>query len=84
MAVYMGAKNVVMLGFDCQHTGGHAHWHGNHPAGLGNAGSVNKWPAKFEALKRDIAGKAKVVNASRTSALTMFERVDLEQALAGT
>ena len=44
-------KRVVLLRYDCQHTGGQAHWHGDHPAGLGNAGSVGQWLQQFEALR---------------------------------
>lgn len=81
LAVRMGATRVVMLGYDCQHTGGRRHWHDDHPAPLGNAGTVERWPAKFEQLKRAMVGRAEIVNASRETALTMFPRVALEDAL---
>ncbi len=81
LAVLSGAERVIMLGFDCQKTGGQAHWHGDHPRGLGNAGSIEKWPAKFRALKSHIDGKANVINASRVTALDMFPRQSLEIAL---
>lgn len=82
LAVLAGSRRVVLLGYDCQHTGGKAHWHGDHPAPLGNAGSVAKWPEKF----RQVAAYARrrgctVVNATRDTALDMFERAPLEEAL---
>jgi hypothetical protein len=82
LAVMAGAKRVIMLGYDCQHTGGQTHWHGNHPPPLGNAGSVARWPAKFAQLAQYAARSGcTVVNASRETALTCFPRVQLEDEL---
>lgn len=81
LAVYLGARRIVLLGFDAQHTGGRAHWHADHPKGLGNAGSVAKWPEQFHQAAARLNG-AEVVNASRVTALTCFRRVSLEDALA--
>lgn len=82
LAVLSGAEKVIMLGYDCQKTDGKAHWHGDHPPTLGNAGAINKWPAKFHQLAAHVAGKATIINASRVTALDMFDRQPLEQALA--
>jgi len=84
LAMYRGAKRVVMLGYDCQHTGGKAHWHGNHPRGLGNAGSYRRWAESFVNLARDAARDGvEVINCSRETALTCFPRADLEATLKG-
>jgi hypothetical protein len=86
LAAKLGASRIVMLGYDCQHTGGKTHWHGNHPAGLGNAGSINgikgrpSWADQFKALKMNI--KVPITNASRETALTCFPRATLEESLA--
>lgn len=80
LAALGGAGRVLMLGFDCQHTGGMSHWHGNHPRSLGNAGQVDRWPAKFRELQRSI-GNVEVINASRVTALDVFPRMTLEDAL---
>ena len=80
LAVMFGARRIILLGYDCQHTGGKAHWHSDHPKGLGNAGSVDKWPAQF----REIAQKfstVDIVNCTRQTALTCFKRTDLESEL---
>lgn len=83
LAVLAGSKNVVMLGYDCQHTGGKTHWHGDHPAPLGNAGSVGRWPQKFKQLAEYAQRSGcRVVNASRETALEFFPRVPLDEALA--
>jgi hypothetical protein len=81
-AVNAGAHRVLMLGYDCQHTGGRTHWHGSHPAGLGDAASTRQWLVRFGELARDLAHKAHIVNCSRETALTMFERQPLETCLA--
>lgn len=81
LAVHLGARRVVLLGYDCQKTGGKAHWHGDHPAGLGNAGSVGKWPGQFARLAADLKG-FDIVNATRQTALNCFARKPLEEALA--
>jgi hypothetical protein len=80
VAAHKGATRVILLGYDCQHTGGRAHWHADHPSPLGNAATVDRWPAKFEQLKKSLRG-VEVVNASRDTALRMFERVTLDEAM---
>jgi hypothetical protein len=80
LAAYQGASRVVLLGYDLQQTGGKVHWHGNHPAGLGNAGSLHKWPAQFQKLAHSVSG-IKVVNATRQTALEVFPKMTLEEAL---
>jgi hypothetical protein len=80
MAYTYGAAKIVLLGYDCQHTNGATHWHGDHPKALGNAKTVGKWPAKFKGLASYVRG-CEVVNASRETALTCFKREPLEQCL---
>lgn len=80
LAAHLGAKRIILLGYDCQKTGGKTHWHGNHPKGLGNAGSIGTWPGMFERLKKDLNG-IEIVNCTRETALRMFERKPLEEVL---
>lgn len=82
LAVAGGAKRVVLLGYDCQKTGGKVHWHGDHPKKMSNAKSIAKWPEQFAAVAK-LAKKAgtEVVNCSRETALTCFERMELSEAL---
>jgi hypothetical protein len=82
LAMASGSKRIVLLGFDCQKTGGKTHWHGDHAKGLGNAGSMVKWPKHFAHLSKQARQQGIVIlNATRETALTCFERVDLESAL---
>lgn len=82
LAIASGAARVILLGYDCQKTGGQTHWHGDHPKGLGNAMSVKRWPKHFQNVAEHArrAG-CQVLNATRETALTCFERVNLEQVL---
>jgi hypothetical protein len=70
----------VLLGYDCQRTGGKAHWHGDHPSKLGNAARMNDWADGFRQLAQDHKSIT-IVNASRDTALDCFKRVDLQTAL---
>lgn len=80
LAFYAGARRVIMLGYDCQHTGGAKHWHGDHPPKLGNANRPEMWERGFAKVAHDLEG-IEVINASRTTALTCFPQMDLEDAL---
>lgn len=77
LAALLGAKRIVLLGFDAQKTGGQAHWHADHPEGLGNAGSVAKWPGQFDGLAKTLRG-VEIINCSRETALTCWPRQPLE------
>lgn len=79
LAEHWGASKVILLGYDCQLTDGKAHWHDDHPNGMGNAGSVAKWPRQFSELAKRL--RADVVNASRQTALDCFPRLELSEAL---
>ncbi len=80
LAKYMGAKRVILVGYDCQKTYDKVHWFGNHPAGLGNAGSIDKWPAQFDKLSKHCSD-IEVINCSRKTSLTCFERGELDELL---
>lgn len=81
LALSRGAERVLLLAFDCQRTGGKVHWHGDHPKGIGNAGSMPDWPARFAKLRKTYP-QADIINCSRATALTMFPRRPLEECLA--
>lgn len=84
LAAARGARRIVLLGYDCQHTGGKTHWHGDHPKGCaGNAApkTIRKWPAQFLDVQGRLAG-VEIINCSRETALTVFPRAQLEEALS--
>lgn len=82
LAIAGAPRRIVLLGYDCQKTGGKMHWHGDHPKPLGNGKSLNRWPKHFANVAREAARSGIVIeNASRATALTCFPRVELEAAL---
>lgn len=81
LAAALGASKIIMLGYDCQKTNGLTHWHGSHPRGLGDAGSMPKWPAQFARLNDRWGPHTDIVNCSRQTALKSFRRGDLEVEL---
>lgn len=81
LAILHGATTVYLLGYDCQHTDGKAHWHVDHPTEpvrMGNAASVARWPAQFAKL----AKRATIINCTRVTALDCFPRATLETVTA--
>jgi hypothetical protein len=81
LAVHLGAAKVVLLGYDMQRTHGQDHWFGAHhhrvvpPFEL----FLRTFPTIVEPLR---ARGVTVVNASRETALDIFPRLPLEEALA--
>lgn len=82
LAVHLGARRVTLLGYDCAHgRDGRTHWHGSHPAPLGDAVTVARWPPKFAECARALRPRAAIVNASRHTVLDCFPRGALEALL---
>ncbi len=83
LAMDYDAARVVLLGFDMQlGPNGEAHWHDAHPEELSNAESISDWPRHFDLVAKHAAKREiEILNASRTSTLTAFPRVALEDAL---
>jgi hypothetical protein len=80
LAVHLGAKRIVLLGYDMRPATGKDHFFGAHPHGRSpNFELFLKWfPAIVEPLEMlDI----QVVNASRDTALTIFPTLPIEAAL---
>lgn len=82
LAAHFGARRIILLGYDCKYgANGARHWHGDHPAELRNATSLPKWRGQFSEIAGHLVG-VEVVNATRDTALTVWPRVSLEEALA--
>lgn len=79
LAYMFGAARIYLLGYDCQRTGGKVHWHGDHPKGLGNAGSMPTWAKKFQRCAEHV--RVPVINCTRSTALTCWPRQELEQVI---
>jgi hypothetical protein len=82
LAFAAGSKRILMLGYDSQFTDGKSHHHGDHPKGLNNCGSIHSWPVRFGRLSKYAKNiGVSIINVSRVSALTCFERDSLEACL---
>lgn len=81
LAIECGAKKVILIGYDNK-TNGKTHWHGDHPEGFSNCKSIDKWFIHLEEVKKfSIQKGVKVLNASRDTAIDLFEKVKLEEVL---
>lgn len=79
LAEYFGAERIYGIGFDCHKRNG-SHHHGDHPRGLGNAGSMPRWPLHFRRCRERL--RAEFINCSPGTALRVFPIGDLDECLA--
>jgi hypothetical protein len=79
LAFIMGAKKIILLGFDMQRTGGKMHFHGDHKEmNNPNDGLFRQWVQNFNLMAVDLdAAGVEVLNATRETALTCFPRVSI-------
>lgn len=82
LAYHLGARSIVLLGYDMQPAAdGRVHFFGNHD--YSKKKPPYEWIANFASLAEPLQRHGiRVVNASRETALTVFPRVSLEEALA--
>ena len=82
-AMYAGAKRIITLGLDGQPApDGRQHWHAPDPV-LGDATGLSLFLPCFPDLARDAAQQGvEIINASRQTAITCFQRQPLEAILA--
>lgn len=80
LAYHMGAKRVLLLGYDMQKTGGKAHWFGDHPDKCGS--DYGLYASKFTSLaKHAVELGLEIVNCSRNTALNCFSIKKIDEAL---
>lgn len=85
LAVLLGAKRIVLLGFD-MHSGenGKIHWHGPHPEGMKNPSHHNfsGWIARFTEAAQDFKDMGvEVINCTPGSAIRCFPMAKLEDVM---
>lgn len=82
LAYLWGATRIILLGYDMQKTGGKLHHHGKHEGGLPNLGNLTEWARRMIQLGIDLRKQnVRVINATRETAITCFERMPIEDAL---
>lgn len=78
----MGAKRIILLGFDFQATGGVKHWFGNHPPSLNKDSAYAQWTDFMDkAAPRLAKHGCEVINCSRQTALKAYKRESLAVCL---
>lgn len=88
LALLTGTKTVILLGFDYNynHRNGAAHWFGDHPDKVrtGEAG-FKRWIKEWETTVDDVKQfGARIINCSPGTSLTLYETMELTDALAIT
>ena len=76
LAVHLGAKRILLLGYDMKSSGGRSHWFGEHPDKVEPPYStmLMHFPSLVEPLKKR---GVEVINCTPDSALNVFKKMDL-------
>jgi hypothetical protein len=84
LAVHLGAKRIVLLGYDMQIApNGRTHFFGDHPREIRRSSDYAAFRACFDSLVAPLAALGiSVVNCTRETALTAFPRAPLAETLA--
>jgi len=84
LAVHLGAKRILLLGYDCQRTHGQDHFFGPHPKPLhvNSPSRFLEFRGLFASLVQPLAAlQIEILNLTRETALTCFPRQTLESLL---
>jgi hypothetical protein len=83
LALLMGCRTIVLVGFDMRHVEGKAHYFGDHPDGLATIRdeSYRAFVKHYERAAKLLPADVAIVNATPGSALTCFPMMELEDAL---
>lgn len=81
LAYHMGAKTIVLLGFDMRRVDGEKNWHSDHKEHL-KADPFSRHLKAFPVIKKDalLLGLT-ILNATPESAIKQFPFVSLEEVL---
>ena len=83
LAVHLGARKIVLLGYDMSPANGQHHWFGAHPYPNATVPPYSLFLKCFETLVTPLrTAGVEVLNATRRTVLHAFERRSLEEALA--
>ena len=83
LAYHMGAREIVLLGYDMHRSGG-AHFFGEHPSHMLSAPEqhIPMWREAFTALAADLRHHGvRVVNCTQGTALTCFQTAALHEVM---
>ena len=82
LAILLGYKKLILLGYDMQHDNGKVHWFGDHEKPLANARErqYKPWIELYDSMP--VPEDVQIINCSRKTALTCFPRMELKDALS--
>jgi hypothetical protein len=83
LAVHLGARRVILLGYDMGDTTGRRHFFGPHPGPINGRHNFPRWRQAFATMVEPLrAAGVEVINCTRTTSLGAFPCVALEEVLA--
>jgi hypothetical protein len=82
LAQHLGAETIYLLGYDAQASKTHQlHWHDpHHRLKNPDESEFRKWLAHYR--QATVYYRAKIINCSRSTAITLFPRASLKSALS--
>jgi hypothetical protein len=81
LAYHLGAKRIILLGYDMQRTDKKSHWHGDYRT-RPNGNAFGLWIPRLMRMVNHLSQEGiEVVNATRQTALTAIPRITIEEAL---
>ena len=78
LAIHLGAKFIMLLGYDMDYTDG-THWHEGYPT---RSGKIKKMLPWFDSMKHDLEYLGvQVFNCNKESKIETFSKVNIDYAL---
>lgn len=81
LAILMGVKKIILVGFDMQIVNGMRHFFGDHPLPMSNSARFETVVDFFNRAVKSIPNDVEILNCTPASALDCFRKVTLEEAL---
>jgi len=81
LAYHLGAKRILLLGYDMKMAGSKRHWFGAHPQGLEVASNYAAFASRFQTILPQKYG-IEIWNVTRDTALDCFPLYDLDEVVA--
>jgi hypothetical protein len=82
LALLMGARRIILVGFDMRIANGQRHFFGDHPAGLRNTSNYQNFIRAFDRAATMLPPEVEILNATPGSALRCFPNMSFITALA--
>lgn len=82
LAVHLGARRIVMLGYNCGVPENKRHFFGDHPSPLSNRSDFVNWRRAFETMRAPLEALGiEVLNCTPNTSISAFQTADLRDVL---